>query len=671
MTEHVNPEAEELVKASEFGGREPNAAWQRWLLVVIAVAWSLFQLYASYFGTLNPQKIGSIHLAFGFALAFLAYPRKGGATNRIPWYDWALAAASVASALYVFFDYYNIVVVQGGLPITRDIWIGSALIVFLAIAASRIIGFALPIIAGVVVIYGITGPAGIIPVTPPDILYLHNGYSWPQVIQQLYVTTEGIWGTPIQVSATFVFLFVLFGALLEKAGAGQYFVDLAYSGLGTFRGGPAKASVVASLLTGVISGSSTANTVTTGTFTIPLMKKIGYPPVKAGATEVAASVNGQLMPPIMGAAAFIMATFINVPYSQLIIYAIVPAVLTYLGLLYVVHLEALKLGLKGLPRSELPPFWPTFIKGVHYLIPVAFLLYELMWVKLTPERSALNATFVLVVLILVQETVKGWKSQNGIGTGLLEGIRAVFGGLEQGARNMTTIAIATAAAGIIVGMVTMTNLGYGLTQVLAVLSGGHIWLVLVLSAITSLILGIGLPTTANYIVMAALVAPVIANLAGAAGMVVPLVAIHLFVFYFGILADDTPPVGLAAYAAAAISRADPIATGVQGFIYDLRTAILPFMFFYNPQLLLIDIGSWYNGIWVIATALAGMLAFVSSTQGYLQIRMLWIERLVMLAGALLMIKPGWETDLGGIAILAAVVLYHRYRAGNDPNVAAA
>ncbi|GAB3684841.1 TRAP transporter permease [Salinisphaera aquimarina] len=671
MTEHIRPEAEDIVKASEYGGREPSAGWQRWLLIVIAVAWSLFQLYASYFGTLNPQKVGSIHLAFGFALAFLAYPRKGGAMDRIPWYDWILAAASVATALYIFVDYYNLVVIQGGLPITRDVWMGTALLVFLCIAASRIIGYALPIIAGIIVIYGITGPAGIIPLTPPDILYLHNGYDWSQVIQQLYITGEGIWGTPIQVSATFVFLFVLFGALLEKAGAGQYFVDLAYSGLGTFRGGPAKAAVVASLLTGVISGSSTANVVTTGTFTIPLMKRVGYPGVKAGATEVAASVNGQLMPPIMGAAAFIMASFINIPYSQLIIYAIVPAVLTYLGLLYVVHLEALKLNLKGLPRSELPPFWPTFIKGVHYLIPVAFLLYELMWVQLTPERSALNATVVLAGLILVQEAVRGWKGERGLGAGLLHGVKEVFGGLELGARNMTTIAIATAAAGIIVGMVTMTNLGYGLTQVLSVLSGGHIWLVLLLSAITSLILGIGLPTTANYIVMAALVAPVIANLAGDAGMVVPLVAIHLFVFYFGILADDTPPVGLAAYAAAAISRADPIATGVQGFIYDLRTAILPFMFFYNPQLLLIDVGSWYNAAWVIATALAGMLAFVSSTQGYLQIRMLWIERGVMLVGALLMIKPGWESDLIGIAILVASVLYHRYRASNDPATAVA
>jgi TRAP transporter 4TM/12TM fusion protein len=662
MTEHVKPEAEDIVKATEFGGREPAMVWQRWLLVIIAVAWSLFQLYASYFGTLNPQKIGSIHLAFGFALAFLAYPGKNGAVDRIPWHDWLLAAAGVASALYILLNYYNIVMVQGGFPVARDVWVGSALLVFLAIASVRLLGYALPVIAGITVIYGITGPAGIIPLTPPDVLYLHNGYDWSQVIQQLYITTEGIWGTPIQVSATFVFLFVLFGALLDKAGAGQYFVDLAYSGLGTFRGGPAKASVVASLLTGVISGSSTANTVTTGTFTIPLMKKIGYTPVKAGATEVAASVNGQLMPPIMGAAAFIMATFIDMPYSQLIIHALVPALLTYIGLLFVVHLEALKLGLKGVPRSELRPFWSTFIKGVHYLIPVAFLLYELMWVNLTPERSALNATVVLALLIIVQELVKGVRS-GGIAAGLWQGLRLIVTGLEAGARNMTTIAIATGAAGIIVGMVTMTNLGYGLTQVIDVLSGGNIWIVLILSAITSLILGIGLPTTANYIVMAALVAPVIVNLAGAAGLVVPLVAVHLFVFYFGILADDTPPVGLAAYAAAAISGADPIATGVQGFIYDLRTAILPFMFFFNPELLLINVGNWYYAAWVILTALVGMLGFVSATQGYLKVRMYWSERLVMLVGSLLLLKPGSWTDIVGIGLLAAVVFWHRYRAG--------
>ncbi|GAA5176096.1 MULTISPECIES: TRAP transporter permease [Halomonadaceae] len=664
-------EAQRIVKASEFGARVPRWAWQRWLLVLVAVGWSLFQLYATYSGALSPQKLGAIHLAFGFALAFLAYPAKHGSTQRIPWYDWLLAIVGVATALYIVVNYYNLIAVQGGLPITRDVWMGSALLIALTLAASRIVGIALPIIAGIVVLYGITGPAGIIPLTPPDVIFLHNGYDWRQIIQQLYITTEGIWGTPIQVSASFVFLFVLFGALLDRAGAGQYFVDLAYSGLGTYRGGPAKAAVVASLLTGVVSGSSTANTVTTGTFTIPLMKRLGYPGVKAGATECAASTNGQLMPPIMGAAAFIMATFLNMPYSQLIIYAIVPALLSYLALLFTVHLEALKLNLAGMPRAELPPFWPTFIKGVHYLIPVAFLLYELMWVQLTPERSALNALFVLIALILVQEAWRGVRGNgaSGLAAGLWKGGKAVFQGLEMGARNMTTIAIATAAAGIIVGMVTMTNLGYGLTQVIGVLSMGNIWLVLILAAVTSLILGIGLPTTANYIVMAALVAPVIANLAGDVGIVVPMVAIHLFVFYFGILADDTPPVGLAAYAASAISRADPVRTGVQAFAYDLRTAILPFMFFFNPALLLYEVENWYRGAWVIFTATVGILAFVAAVQGYLVTWMRWYERLLVLGCALLLIKPDLMTDVPGLALLALVFLYHRHRsiAGGGPS----
>lgn len=659
------------IAESEQGARKPHRRWQRWLLILIAVGWSLFQLYATYFGSLSPQKLGAIHLAFGFTLAFLSYPGKRGLSERIPWHDWLLAGVGVATALYIVVNYYNLVAVQGGLPITRDVWMGSLLLITLGLAAARVVGIALPIIASIVILYGITGPAGIIPLTPPDVLFLHNGYDWRQIVQQLYITTEGIWGTPIQVSASFVFLFVLFGALLDRAGAGQYFVDLAYSGLGTYRGGPAKAAVVASLLTGIVSGSSTANTVTTGTFTIPLMKKIGYPALKAGAIECAASTNGQLMPPIMGAAAFIMATFLNMPYSELILYALVPALLSYMGLVFTVHLEALKLNLSGMPRAELPPFWPTFIKGVHYLVPVAFLLYELMWVQLTPERSALNALALLVIVIFAQEAWRGLRRAGGVkgaAAGLWQGARLVFEGLEKGARNMTTIAIATAAAGIIVGMVTMTNLGYGLTQVIGVLSMGNIWLVLILAALTSLILGIGLPTTANYIVMAALVAPVIANLASDVGLDVPIVAIHLFVFYFGILADDTPPVGLAAYAASAISRADPVRTGVQGFTYDLRTVILPFMFFFNPELIL-HVESWLRGSWVIATAAIGMLAFVAATQGYLVTRMRWYERLLVLGCALAMIKPGLITDVVGLPFLALVFVYHRHRsmAGGGPS----
>ncbi len=662
-SETYSKEAEELVKASDLGAREPRRAWQRWMLSIIAVCWSLFQVYASYTGTINTQQTGAIHLAFGFALAFLAFPRKKGAKDIIPWSDWLLAIAGVATSLYIVFNYYNIVAVQGGVPTERDVWVGTLLLVVLGVAAARIIGYALPAIAILAVLYGAMGPAGIIHVSPPEILQLHNGYSWRQIVQQLYITEEGVWGTPIRVSATFVFLFVLFGALLDKAGAGQYFVDLAFSGLGTFRGGPAKASVIASLLTGVVSGSSVANVVTTGTFTIPLMKKAGYPAVKAGATECAASVNGQLMPPVMGAAAFIMAVFVNIPYSQLIVYAIVPALLTYAGLFYLVHLEAIKLGLKGMPRAELPPFWLTFRRGAHYLLPVAFLLYELMWAKLTPERSALNATFSLIVLILIQEAYRSFKRGAGAIAGLWDGVKLTFNGFDVGARNMTTIAIATAAAGIIVGMVTMTNLGYGLTQIIATVSGGNIWIVLIMAMITSLILGVGLPTTANYIVMAALVVPVIVNLSEAAGIVVPLIAVHMFVFYFGILADDTPPVGLAAYAAAAISRADPIATGIQGFIYDMRTAILPFMFFFNPQLLLYDVKNWWVQSWVLFTALVGMLAFVSATQGYFTGKLSWYERIALLAGALLLIKPGSTSDLIGFALVVLVYLVQRWRSG--------
>lgn len=657
----ANSEARKLVESSEFGGRQPRHAWQRWLLFAIAVGWSTFQLYAIYTGAIPPQKLGAYHLAFGFALAFLAFPRKRGRVDCIPWYDWLLALAGVATSLYIVVSYYQLVAVQGGLPIERDLWMGTILLAVLAIAAIRLVGYALPIVAAIAVLYGITGPAGIIPLTPPDVLYLHNGYQWSDIVQQLYITSEGLWGTPVQVSATFVFLFVLFGALLDRAGAGEYFVALAYSGLGHYRGGPAKASVVASLLTGIVSGSSTANTVTTGTFTIPLMKRVGYPPVKAGAIECAASVNGQLMPPIMGAAAFIMANFLNIPYSQLIIYAIVPAALTYIGLLFTVHLEALKLNLEGIPKADLPPFWPTFFGGIHYLIPVIFLLYELMWVQLTAQRSALNAVGMLILVIFAQEIWRGYRGERGFFGGLRQAVVDILQGFERGARNMATIAVATAAAGIIVGMITMTNLGYGLTQVIEVISGGNIWLVLIFSAITSLILGMGLPTTANYIVMATLVAPVIANLAGAADLVVPLVAIHLFVFYFGILADDTPPVGLAAYAASAISRAEPVATGVQGFFYDLRTIILPFMFFFNPQLLLIDLTSWYQGVWVIFTALAGMLAFVTALQGYLVTRLGWIERLLVMVCALMMIKPGWTSDLPGLALMALIYLVHRHR----------
>jgi TRAP transporter 4TM/12TM fusion protein len=650
------------ILAEETGGRKPRARWLRALLFAVALSWSLFQLWAIDSGSLNPQNLGAIHLAFGLTLAFLAYPRKGSSAATIPWSDWLLAGLGLLGAGYIVWDYYALTALQGGMPIARDVWIGSLLLVVLALAAVRVVGWALPAIAALMVLYGIIGPAGIIHVTPPDILYLHNGYPWSQIIQQLYVTTEGVWGTPIQVSATFVFLFVLFGALLDRAGAGHYFVTLAYSALGNFRGGPAKAAVVGSMLDGIISGSSTANVVTVGTFTIPLMKRIGYPAVKAGAIECASSVNGQLMPPVMGAAAFIMANFIGMPYSEIVVHALLPALLTYLGLLYVVHIEAVKLDLKGTPRAELPPFWATFVSGLHYLAIVGYLLYELMIVRLTPERSALHATFVLMALLLAQSVWRKVRAREGWLAGLRHGITEVICGLEQGGRNMTMIAVATAAAGVIVGMVTMTNLGYGLTEIIGTLAGHNIWLVLLLSAFASLLLGMGLPTTANYIVMASLVAPVIVKLAADQHLVVPLIAVHLFVFFFGILADDTPPVGLASFAASAIARADPVKIGVQAFTYDLRTAILPFFFFFNPKLLLIGITGPLDLLWTVGTAAIGMYAFVAATQGHMRAHLNWPERAVLLAAALLLIRPDLYGSLAGALIVAVLYALNRRRA---------
>ncbi len=366
------------------------------------------------------------------------------------------------------------------------------------------------------------------------------------------------------------------------------------------------------------------------------------------------------MPPVMGAAAFIMADFLGLPYAQIIVHAFVPAVVSYIGLFAVAHLEALKLDLKALPRDELPNFWRTLRSGLHYLIPVAVLLHLLIIARLTPERSALNATFVLIALMIVQQVVRArHRGDAGIVAAVRAGVLDIIEGFAAGARNMVTIAIATAAAGIIVGVVTMTGLGFGLTDIVAALSRGNIYAVLTLAAIASLILGMGVPTTANYIIMAALVAPVIQSLSRAAGLDVPLVAIHLFVFFFGILADDTPPVGLAAYAAAAIARSDPIKTGIQGFIYDMRTAILPFLFFFNPELLLINVHSVWHGAHVILTATAGMLAFVSGTQGYFLRRLAWYERAMLVIAAFALIKPGVATDLIGTGFIAVVYLLQR------------
>ncbi|MGC8904404.1 TRAP transporter permease [Thermus sp.] len=656
----MDKDAALLVEESELGGRRPKG-WPRFLLFGLGVAWSLFQLWATEMGTLDPIRLRAVHLAFALALAFLAYPARRGPRERVPLLDWLLAFLGAAGALYVVWDYYGITQLRGGIPSGWDVFMGTLTLLVLFLAAWRVVGPALPIIASAFVLYALTGPKGLIPYMLPSWLQLHAGSQWGQLMGQLYTTAEGIWGVPLGVSATFVFLFVLFGALLEKAGAGQFFIQVAYALLGHFRGGPAKAAVVASALTGVVSGSSVSNVVTTGTFTIPLMKRVGYPPEKAGAVEVASSSNGQLMPPVMGAAAFIMAELLNIPYSQLIFIALLPALLAYATLFVTVHLEALRLGLKGVPRSELPPLAPVLRSGAHYLLPVAYLIYALVALRLTPERAALNTVFLMALLILFQEAWRAWRSGTGVGLGLLRGGRLLLEGLEAGARGMVGIALATAAAGVIVGIVTMTGIGFGLTDIVERLSGGNLILVLLLAQLTSLLLGMGLPTTANYIVMASLVVPVVLNLAEKAGYAVPPVAAHMFVFYFGIMADSTPPVALAAYAASAIARSDFWKTAVQGFVYELRTALLAYMFFFNPKLLLLGVASVGEGLWVFLTALLGMAAFSAALVGFLHRPTNLLERALLLGAALTLVVPGLLTDAIGLGLFLLTYLLQRVR----------
>jgi TRAP transporter 4TM/12TM fusion protein len=668
----------EIVALVEAGSRDPENRFYSAIITLLCLSWSGYQLYIAY-EPLNSHIARAWHLAFAICLAFLAYPAyhpyrppfwvkglkkiapwlfKKSILTHIPFYDILFALLAISAALYIWWDYDNLVFRQGR-PSVRDIWMGTILIVLLFEAARRTLGPALAILAFLFLLYNFIGPH------LPEILR-HRGVPLDFVISDMYLSTTGIFGVPLGVSTDFVFLFVLFGALLDKAGGGKYFIDVAFSSLGGFRGGPAKAAVAASGLTGLVSGSSIANTVTTGTFTIPLMKKLGFPPYKAAAVEVAASTNGQLMPPIMGAAAFIMAEIIGIRYIDVVRAATIPALLSYLTLFCVVHLEALKMDLKAIPKKDLPKFLKTFLRGIHFIIPLVILLVYLVALRRSPVTAALMAIESLLVIMLLQRPIIAFLSlgvakkagaldpnldlKRFLGNAFFSGLQDIYAGLIAGARNMISVGIATATAGIIVGVVTITGMVSRFIMLIDVISMGNVYLMLIFTAMTCLILGMGMPTTANYIVMATLTAPVIVQLGADAGLVFPLIAAHLFVFYFGILADDTPPVGLAAYAGAAIAGSDPIRTGIQGFTYDMRTAVLPFIFLFNTELLMIsgvtDAGKiiWLSSIpkiaWVFLAGLIAMFAFASAMQGYLVRHCLWFERLILFAVFVVTFRPG-------------------------------
>ena len=641
-------------KYDEDGGSKRNlTSWNLKLVGGLAIFWSLFQLwYASPlpylldFGKFIDVPARAIHLAFGMSLCFLAYPSfKSNRNKKISIIDIIFVIISLIATLYLYLDYEGLVNRQGILAnfkifnfvIPYELILGLFGIILLLEATRRAIGTPLVVIALIFILFSIFGQ-----VMPH--LISHQGLSFTRLVGYHWFGGEAIFGIPISVSVSFIFLFVLFGSMLDAAGGGKYFLNLAFALVGKMRGGPAKAAILASGLTGLISGSSVANTVTTGTFTIPIMKKTGLSAVKAGAIEVAASVNGQIMPPIMGAAAFVMAELLGISYFTVITHAFLPAIISYIALFYISHLESVKLGIKGLPENQIPPLGKTFIEGIHFLIPIFILVYLLLVERWTAATAVFYSIISLMLIILIKEILSFHKKHLGIINSLKEGYNKIVTGLEKGALNMISVAIAIATAGIIVGAVASTGLSNNLIIIVEAIAGDNIITLLLLTALLCIILGMGLPTTANYLVVAALMAQVVVEVGGAAGYVFPLIAVHLYVFYFGLMADVTPPVGLASYAAAAISKADPIQTGIQAFWYSLRTAILPLVFIFNPELLLIGIDSMWHGLTVIVTSLIAILVFTAATQGWFINKLKWYEIIMFLIISLSLFRPDYVLD---------------------------
>ncbi|MEZ5538005.1 MAG: TRAP transporter permease [Thiolinea sp.] len=714
--------------AADSGGRKAVGT-AGIIIALIAFVWSCFQLYISsgipYWLTenlginlvFNSSESRVIHLAFAMALTMLSYPLfKNSPHDRVPVYDWVLAVVGAVSCFYLLYFKLDIAG-RAGLPTTADLVISATGLVMLAIAVYRSLGLPMLIVASVFVFYTFFGHLSWMPEAVQ-----WKGASFGKAMWHYWMQGEGVFGVALSVSASMIFLFVLFGALLEQAGAGNYFIKLAFGLLGHLRGGPAKAAVVASALSGIYSGSSIANVVTTGTFTIPLMKRTGFSAEKSGAVEVASSTNGQLTPPVMGAAAFLISEFTGISYPEVIKHALLPALISYIALVYIVHLEALKLELKGMERPpshmtvmqkligflfgfisfmilgaivywglgwvksvypdmtvwtaagiflfaylilvaiaarrpdlemddpnapllELPKAGEVSLTGLYFILPIIILLWCILIERLSPALSAFWASVAMIFVVITQHSLKSlFRGKLTFIADIWWGIKDFWHGMISGARSMMPIGVATGVAGIIIGTVSLTGAHQVVGEFVEFLSGGNLILMLVLVAVMSLILGMGLPTTANYIVVSSLMAPVIVAVGAQQGLVVPLIAVHMFVFYFGILADDTPPVGLAAFAASAISGGDPIKTGLQGFAYDVRTALLPFLFIFNTELLLIDVGV-FKAFFVFIVGVIAMLLFAAATQGYFIAKSRIWESALLLLIAFSLFRPGFWLDM--------------------------
>ena len=634
--EHKQIDLDELMRKFDTEARfRTLAGWQAKLVMIIAVAMSCFHFYTSGFGLLLAQKQGAVHLAFTLALVFLLYPMssKQSKTSGIPFYDYIIAAIGVASALYLVV-FFNELTTRAGLPTSTDLIMGFLLIASLLEATRRISNPILPGLAIAALLYCYFGRS------MPDMI-AHRGFSVERIINHMYLGTEGIFGTPLEVSSTFVFMFILFGSVLEKTGLGKFIIDLSMALAGWSTGGPAKVAVVSSGLMGMVSGSSVANVCTTGMFTIPLMKSVGYEPHFAGAVEAVASTGGQIMPPVMGAAAFIMAQILGVPYMEVVVAAIVPALLYYFAVMVQVHFEASRLGLKGIPFAQLPPLLPLLKSKGFLLIPLVAIIYFLL-AGFTPLKAAFNGILVSFVLSWLNKETRLTPDR-------------IIEAFESGARGAIGVACACATVGMIVGMGTLTGLALRIANAIVALAGGSKILTLFFTMLASLLLGMGLPTTANFIVTSTMAAPALFLLG------VPPMAAYMFVFYFGIAADLTPPVALAAYAGAGIAGSDPMKTGVTAFKLALAGFIVPYIYVYNPILLFIDVEA-AQMVQAICTALIGVFLLAMSTIGYFKAYMPWYLRVLAFIGALGLLTPGTITDLCGLAVLVLIYVVQTMKA---------
>lgn len=706
---------QQLVADTDTGGRTPQGA-TRLLLFGAALAWALFQYwYASPlpfvlgFGILNDTEARAIHLGFALFLTYLAWPAsKRSPRNYVPSLDWLFALVGAFAGAYIMLFYAELATRPGN-PSSMDLVVACAGLVLLLEATRRAVGWPMAVLALFFISYTMAGP------WLPEVI-AHKGASLNRMLSHMWLTTEGVYGIALGVSASTIFVFVLFGALLDRSGGGNYMMQVSFAALGHLRGGPAKVAVASSALNGMISGSSVASVVSTGIFTIPLMKKAGYGPVKAGAIETMSSVDGQIMPPVMGAAAFLMVEYVGIPYSDVVKHAFLPALLSYIGLFYIVHLEALRMGMQPiaqrayrhwrervvrnlfgvlgtiivvgalyyaiaamkallgaaapwavgatvlglyllalyqaaqcpeLPQSvegatvdgHLRDTWPTVRAGLHFIMPIGILVWCLMVEQMSPALSAFWAVTALAVLMLTQAPLTAMLRRQPTAGLWGQGGQAVVEGFHNGARNMIGIGIATATAGIVVGGITLTGLGLRMTEFVEFISQGNVIFMLMFVAATCLIIGLGVPTTANYILVATLMAPVVVELGAQSGLVIPLIAVHMFVFYYGIMADITPPVGLATFAASAISGTSSLKTGIQGSIYASRTLILPFIWIFNPQLLLLNLDGWGEALRVIVASMVAMLVFAAVTMGWFRVKSRWWETVLLFAAVVLLFRP--------------------------------